>query len=181
GADVREFDGFEDADTVTAEIERVHEMFNRLEKLDCCTVAAIEGYCLGGGLELSLACDYRIAKDVPSTKLGFPEVQLGIFPGFGGSARSVHTIGGLKAMELMLTARQVNARAARAIGLVDEVIGRHEELAWAARRAVLAGKRSRSPGFAARLTSLGPVRRVLASQMRKKTAQKANPKHYPAP
>lgn len=181
GADVREFDGFTSAEAVTAEISRVHEMFNRLENLPCVTVAAIEGYCLGGGLEMSLACDYRIAKDVPSTKLGFPETQLGIFPGFGGSARSVKTMGGLKAMELMLTARQISARAARSMNLVDEVIGRHEELIWAARRAVLKGKKSRGPALAARLTNLLPARKVLAAQMRKKTRSKARPEHYPAP
>src|SRR5690606_10003509 len=169
GADVREFDGFEDADTVTAEIERVHEMFNRLEKLDCCTVAAIEGYCLGGGLEMSLACNWRIAKDVPSTRLGFPEIQLGIFPGFGGSARSVRVMGGLKAMELMLTSRQLKARAAKGVGLVDQVIGRHEELVWAARKAVLAGKKNRGPGLVGRLSNTLPARKILAGQMRKQT------------
>ncbi len=181
GADVKEFDGFDSAESVTREISRVHDMFTRLENLSCVTVAAIEGYCLGGGLEMALACDYRIAKDVSATRLGFPEVQLGIFPGFGGSARSVKTIGGLKAMELMLTARQINARAARAIHLVDEVIGRHEELVWAARRAILAGRKSNGPGLIARLSNVMPARKLLAMQMRKQTRGKANPEHYPAP
>lgn len=181
GADVREFDGFTSADDVTREINRVHEMFNRLEKLDCITVAAIEGYCLGGGLEMSLACNYRIAKDVPSTRLGFPEIQLGIFPGFGGSARSVRVMGGLKAMELMLTSRQLKARAAKAVGLVDQVIGRHEELVWAARKAVLAGKKNRGPGLIGRLSNTLPARKILAEQMRKQTRRKARPEHYPAP
>jgi 3-hydroxyacyl-CoA dehydrogenase / enoyl-CoA hydratase / 3-hydroxybutyryl-CoA epimerase len=181
GADVREFDGFTSAAAVTAEINRVHEMFSRLENLSCPTVAAIEGYCLGGGLEMSLSCDYRIAKDVPSTRLGFPEVQLGIFPGFGGSVRSVRTMGGIKAMELMLTARQVNARTAKALHLVDKVIGRHEELIWAARRAVLAGSKSKGPGLVGRLSNLWPLRGLLAGQMRKQTRRKARPEHYPAP
>jgi 3-hydroxyacyl-CoA dehydrogenase / enoyl-CoA hydratase / 3-hydroxybutyryl-CoA epimerase len=181
GADVREFDGFTSAAAVTAEINRVHEMFSRLESLSCPTVAAIEGYCLGGGLEMSLSCDYRIAKDVPSTKLGFPEIQLGIFPGFGGSVRSVRTMGGIKAMELMLTARQVNARTAKALHLVDKVIGRHEELVWAARRAVLAGSKSKGPGFVGRVSNLWPLRGLLARQMRKQTRRKARPEHYPAP
>ncbi|HDZ10193.1 3-hydroxyacyl-CoA dehydrogenase NAD-binding domain-containing protein [Pseudohongiella sp.] len=181
GADIKEFEGFTSAENVTAEISRVHDMFTRLENLPCTTVAAIEGYCLGGGLEMSLACDYRIAKDVPSTRLGFPEVQLGIFPGFGGSARSVHTMGGLKAMELMLTSRQISARAAKAVHLIDEVIGRHEELLWAARRAVMAGKKSGQPGLVARLSNLWPARKILSVQMRKKTRPRANPDHYPAP
>src|SRR5690606_12426181 len=107
--------------------------------------------------------------------------QLGIFPGFGGSARSTRQIGGLKAMELMLSSRQLNARQARAIGLVDEVIGRHEELYWAARRAILAGRRSRAPGLVARLSNFGPVRRVLSRLMRRKTGSRVRPEHCPAP
>lgn len=181
GADIREFDGFTDAATVTNSIEEVHAMFRKLEALDCPTVAAFEGYCLGGGLELALSCSYRIAKDIPSTKIGFPEVQLGIFPGFGGSARSVHQIGGLKAMELMLSARQIGARQAKTIGLVDEVIGRHEELYWAARRALLSKRKSRKPGFLARASNWSVARGILAKQMRKQTALRAREAHYPAP
>ena len=181
GADIREFDGFTDAEQVTASIEEVHDMFRKLESLNCPTVAAFEGYCLGGGLELVLSCSYRIAKDIPSTKIGFPEVQLGIFPGFGGSARSVHQMGGLKAMELMLSARQLGARQARAVGLVDEVIGRHEELYWAARRAVLSKRKSRKPSLLARASNWGIARGFLAKQMRKQTAMRAREAHYPAP
>lgn len=181
GADVAEFEGFDDPEAVHGEISRVHDMFNRLEALPCPTVAAIHGFCLGGGLELALACDYRIARDSKDTKLGFPETQLGIYPGFGGSARSIRQVGGMKAMELMLTARNVSARAARGIGLVDEIINRHRELNWAARRAILKGRRSRRPRMAARLTSAWPIRPLLVSQMRKRTAARARPEHYPAP
>ncbi len=181
GADVIEFGNNTDAAEVTQSIEQVHQIFSRLERLPFTTVAAFEGYCLGGGLELALSCAYRIARDIPATKIGFPEIQLGIFPGFGGSARSVSRIGGLKAMELMLSTRQLSARQARAIGLVDEVIGRHEELYWAARRAILRKRKSRKPGFIARLSNAGPARRLLAAQMRKKTAQRARKDHYPAP
>jgi len=181
GADIREFDGFSDAAQVTSSIEEVHDMFRKLEGLNCPTVAAFEGYCLGGGLELALSCSYRIAKDIPSTKIGFPEVQLGIFPGFGGSARSVHQIGGLKAMELMLSSRQLGARQARAVGLVDEVIGRHDELYWAARRALLSKRKSRRPSLLARASNWGIARGLLAKQMRKQTALRAREAHYPAP
>lgn len=181
GADIREFGQFKDVEEVTTSIEEVHDMFRKLEALPFPTVAAFEGYCLGGGLELALSCSYRIARDIPSTKIGFPEVQLGIFPGFGGSARSVRQIGGLKAMELMLSARQLNARQARSVGLVDEVIGRHEELYWAARRAILAKRKSRKPSLVARLSNFSLARGFLAKQMRKKTAQRAKEAHYPAP
>ena len=181
GADIREFGKFTDVDEVTKSIEEVHAMFRKLESLPFPTVAAFEGYCLGGGLELALSCSYRIARDLPSTKIGFPEVQLGIFPGFGGSARSVRQIGGLKAMELMLSAKQLNARAAKSVGLVDEVIGRHEELYWAARRAIISKRTSHKPSLLARLSNSSFVRGFLAKQMRKKTALRAKEIHYPAP
>lgn len=181
GADVNDFEGFNEAATVSQEIRRVHGMFKRLEGLPFPTVAAIDGFCLGGGLELALACRYRIAKNTPQTKLGFPEIQLGIFPGFGGSARSVQRIGGLKAMELMLSAKQVSASKAKAIGLIDQLIGRHESLTWAARKAVLKGSEPHKPGLLARLSNAGPVRPFLAAQMRKQTRRKVNPEFYPAP
>lgn len=181
GADVREFEGFSDAAAVTQSIEKVHSIFRALEELRCPTVVAFEGYCLGGGLELALSCSYRIARDLPTTKIGFPEVQLGIFPGFGGSARSVRQVGGLKAMELMLSSRQLNARQAKAIGLVDEVVGRHETLFWAARRAILTGRKSRKPSLLARLSNANLARPLLAQQMRKQTRQRAREAHYPAP
>ncbi len=181
GADVREFDALTDPAAVREEIHRVHGIFARIEALSCPVVAAISGYCLGGGLELALACSYRIAQDLENTKIGFPEVQLGIFPGFGGSARSVRRLGGRKAMELMLTARQLRARAAKSVGLVDEVIGRHEELRWAARRAVLQRRRSRRPGFLDRLSNATPIRALLAPVMAKQVARKARREHYPAP
>lgn len=181
GADIREFGKFSNEDDVRNSIQQVHNIFSRVEALPCATVAAFEGYCLGGGLELALCCKYRIAKNLPSTKIGFPEVQLGIFPGFGGSARSVHQIGGLKAMELMLSARQISATQAKRIGLVDQVISRHEELYWAARKALLAKRKSSGASLLQSATNMGPIRRFLASQMRKKTALKAREAHYPAP
>ena len=181
GADIREFGDVNDAEEAADHIRQAHQLFNRIENFDFPTVVAIEGFCLGGGLELALAFDYRIAKDVPGTRLGFPEIKLGIYPGFGGSARSIRQCGPLKAMPLMLTARMVRARQARAAGLIDEVVGPHGELRWAARRAVLKARKSRGPGRAASLQNLPPARRFLAAQMRKQTAAKANPEHYPAP
>jgi len=181
GADIREFEGYTDAELARDSIRHVHQLFNRIEALPFPTAVTIEGYCLGGGLELALAFDYRIAKDTDGTRLGFPEVKLGIYPGFGGSARSIRQCGALKAMPLMLSGRNLGARAARAAGLVDEVVPPHGELRWAARRAVLQGRRSRGPGRLAGVQDLPPVRRLLAAQIRKKTAARANPAHYPAP
>jgi 3-hydroxyacyl-CoA dehydrogenase/enoyl-CoA hydratase/3-hydroxybutyryl-CoA epimerase len=181
GADVREFEGVTDPQEAAANIRAVHNLFNRIEALQTTTVVTIEGYCLGGGLELALAFDYRIARNVDHTRLGFPEVRLGIYPGFGGSARSVQRLGGQKAMEIMLTGRMLRPGAARAMGLVDKLVGPHGEMRWAARRAVLKNQKSAKPSLLARLSNTGPARRALAGIMRKKTAAKVNPDHYSAP
>lgn len=181
GADIREFDEVQDTETARGYIQRVHRLFQRIEDLKCPTAVGIEGYCLGGGLELALSFDYRVAKDTDQTRVGFPEVQLGIYPGFGGSARSISRIGGLKAVPLMLTARNLNARAARAMGLVDQVIGKHQELRWACRLAVLKGRKSAAPNWMVKLINSPLARRFLADKMRQQTAAKANPSHYPAP
>ncbi len=181
GADVREFDSYEDADIASDGISQVHRLFNRIEALPFPKVVIIDGFCLGGGLELALTFDYRIASDVEHTRLGFPEIQLGIYPGFGGSARSIQQAGATNAMQLMLSSRNLRPKAARGMGLVDELVGRHGSLRWAARRAVKQGRKSRKPGQLTRLQNIGPVRTRLARMMRKQVAARANPKHYPAP
>ena len=181
GADVREFNSVSDPAEATARIREVHALLDRIEALPFPTVAIIEGYCLGGGLELVLAFDYRIARNDDKTRLGFPEIKLGIYPGFGGSARSTRRLGGMKAMELMLSTRNLRPGAARGMGLVDELVGPHGSLRWSARRAVLKGRKSRKPGMVARLSNVGPARKWLSSVMQKKTAARANPRHYPAP
>lgn len=181
GADVREFEQVRDADEAAAFMGEAHKLFNRIEALPFPSAVAIDGYCLGGGLELALCFNYRIAKNVDATRLGFPEVKLGIYPAFGGSMRSTRQIGGFQALQLMLTGRMIRAHQAKALGLVDQLVGPHSELRWAARRAVLSGRKSRGPGWVAKLSNTGLARKFLADQMRKKTASKANPKHYPAP
>ncbi len=181
GADVREFDAYDDAEKASEGISRVHRLFNRIEALSFPTVVTIDGFCLGGGLELALTFDYRIASNVERTRLGFPEIQLGIYPGFGGSARSIQQAGASNAMSMMLSSRNLRAGAAKAMGLVDELVGPHGSLRWAARRAIKQGRKSRPPGQLKRLQNFGPVRTQLARVMRKKVAARANPKHYPAP
>jgi len=181
GADVREFDQVTDAKEAAHFMREGHKLFDRVEALTFPTVVMIEGFCLGGGLELALCFDYRIAKNTESTRLGFPEVRLGIYPAFGGSMRSTRLVGGYHAMQMMLTGRMMRPGQARAIGLVDQLVSPYSELRWAARRAVLAGRKSKKAGWLARLSNFGPARGFLAGQMYKQTAAKANPKHYPAP
>lgn len=181
GADIREFDKVQSAAEAEAFIREAHALLDRVEALPFPTAVIIEGFCLGGGLELALCFDYRVARNDESTRLGYPEVKLGIYPGFGGSARTTRQIGGLQAMPIMLTGRMLRASQARAVGLVDQLVGPHGSPRWAARRAVLAGRKSRGPSLLAKLSNTGPARKFLAGQMRKQTAAKANPAHYPAP
>ena len=181
GADVREFDATDKVSELEDNVRRVHGLFQRIESLPFPTVVAFEGYCLGGGLELALCFDWRIALNADHTRIGFPEVNLGIYPGFGGSGRSVAAIGALNAMPIMLTGRMLRAGAARGLGLVDQLVSPHGSLKWAARAAVLKKKRHRQPNWIQRLAVLGPVRRFMAGQMRKQTAAKARRDHYPAP
>ncbi len=121
GADVREFDDYDDPEMASDGISQVHRLFNRIEALPFPKVVIIDGYCLGGGLELSLAFDYRIASNVEHTRLGFPEIKLGIYPGFGGSARSIQVAGASNAMQLMLSARNLRPGAANPSGTVCPV------------------------------------------------------------
>lgn len=181
GADVREFDATDKVFELEDNVRRVHGLFKRIEDLPFPTVVAFEGYCLGGGLELALCFDWRIALDGDHTRIGFPEVKLGIYPGFGGSGRSIAAMGALNAMPIMLTGRMLKPRPARALGLIDQVVSPHGSLKWAARNAVLRKKTHAKPSFIKRLALLGPARRFLAGQMRKQTSAKARRDHYPAP
>jgi len=181
GADIREFEDFEKAEDVTALITEGHQMLMRLENLPFHTVAAVHGFCLGGGLELALACDYIIALNTPNTRIGLPEVQLGIFPGLGGTVRMTERVGGLKGMELMLTGRLLRASVARGMGVVDELVEETGSLKWAARRAVMKKRKPRKLSKKDALSNSGPLRKGIATMMRKQTAAKANPNHYPSP
>ncbi len=181
GADIKEFDHYTEAEEVEKKILEVHEIFARLENLKCPTVATVHGFCLGGGLELAMACDYLIAMNVPETRLGLPEVKLGIFPAFGGTVRLTERAGGFEGIQLILTGRMLRAPAARKLGVVDELVDEFGNLDWAARRAITKGRKKRLAKGKAALTNRKPIRMGLASIIRRKTADKVNPEHYPAP
>ena len=122
GADIREFQEFDRKGTIGDSIRRGQAIFQRIADLPFPTVAAIHGFCMGGGTEISLACRYRIASNDPSTRIGLPEVKLGIYPGWGGSVRLPRLIGAPAAMDIMLTGRTLSASSARALGVVDKVV-----------------------------------------------------------
>jgi 3-hydroxyacyl-CoA dehydrogenase/enoyl-CoA hydratase/3-hydroxybutyryl-CoA epimerase len=105
GADVREFQEFDARGTVNDALFRGQQTLQKLAALPCPTVAAIHGYCMGGGTELALACRYRVASNDASTRIGLPEVNLGIYPGWGGSVRLPRLVGAPAAMDMMLTGR----------------------------------------------------------------------------
>ncbi len=181
GADIREFETFDTDPALKEVVKQTLDLFDRIERLQVPVVAAIHGYCLGGGLELALACHYRIADREEATRLGFPEVKLGIFPGLNGTVRSIGLAGPLDAMTTMLTGRMLRPSAAKAIGLVDQLVPTHHNLRWAARKAVLQKRRSPGAPWWKKLMAKEPVRGLLAKQMRAKTAAKVREDHYPAP
>ncbi len=181
GADLKEFQEFDRKGTVNDAIRRGQAVFQKLAELPCPTVSAIHGFCMGGGTEISLACTWRVASSDPSTRIGLPEVKLGIFPGWGGSARLPRLIGAPKAMDIMLTGRTLSPSSARAMGLVDKVV----EPAILLDAAVALIKSRHERPFAQRfngwISNTWIARRLLAQQIRKQVARKAPKAHYPAP
>ncbi|MGD8926193.1 MAG: 3-hydroxyacyl-CoA dehydrogenase NAD-binding domain-containing protein, partial [Thioalkalispiraceae bacterium] len=180
GADVNEFTKLNSEDEALAVINKTHDIFDRFEKLTCPTIAMIHGFCLGGGLELALACKYRVADDDPKTKLGLPEVKLGIHPGFGGTYRSIKTMGAMAAMNLMLTGRNLNARAARKQGLIDFAIPRRH-FVNAAKSIIQKPPAKKSLSLINKLASYKHIRPLIAKIMIKKVSSRAPRAHYPAP
>ncbi|MEH0758311.1 fatty acid oxidation complex subunit alpha FadJ [Vibrio sp. 16] len=122
GADVRMLDACTTAAEAQALAEKGQQMFQHLSDLPYPVVAAIHGPCLGGGLELALACDYRVCTDSDKTRLGLPEVQLGLLPGSGGTQRLPRLIGLLPSLDLILTGKQLRAKKAKKLGVVDAVV-----------------------------------------------------------
>ncbi|CCG38144.1 3-hydroxyacyl-CoA dehydrogenase NAD-binding domain-containing protein [Xanthomonas citri pv. mangiferaeindicae] len=181
GADLKEFQEFDRKGTVNDAIHRGQQVFQKLAELPCPTVAAIHGFCMGGGTEIALACRYRVASDDGSTRIGLPETKLGIFPGWGGSARLPRLIGAPAAMDLMLTGRTVSAKAARAMGLVDKVAAPAVLVDAAASLALAGTTRAFKQRATAWATNTLLARKLLAPQMRKQVGRKARKEHYPAP
>ena len=178
GADIAQFRGVTDVNAIETLITSGHAVLDRLDRLPFPTVAVIHGYCLGGGLEVALACDFRIAIDTAS--FGFPEVLLGLHPGLGGTARLTRLIDPVQAMTMMLTGKTERPRRARALRLVDAVT--QERHVRAAVRAAVGGEVVRArQSLLGRLMNTTPAREFLASRMRNEAAKKAPKQNYPAP
>ena len=180
GADVKEFTRLGSEDEAYAAVRAGQSLFARLEALPCPTIAAINGFALGGGLELALACDYRVLVDDPSATLGFPEVKLGVHPGFGGTVRAVRAAGVLAAMQMMLSGRPVRPSEALKTGLVDKVVPA-AALEESVRAILVDPPARRKPRLTERLLSLAPARAVVARVLEKQVAARVRRQHYPAP
>jgi 3-hydroxyacyl-CoA dehydrogenase/enoyl-CoA hydratase/3-hydroxybutyryl-CoA epimerase len=160
GADIEQFKDFRTPADGEAASRAGHELLGRLERLKIPVVAAIDGVALGGGLEVALACAYRVATDSPKTRLGLPEVQLGILPGAGGTQRLPRLIGVRAALDLMLTGKQLDGRRARAAGIVDEVVPAPVLLPVAKRIALEIADGKRAPRAATKTGSPQAIERL---------------------
>lgn len=179
GADIEEFTRIDSAQAARDLVERGWELFNWLARLKFPTLALIRGHCMGGGLELALACRYRIVVDEPGTRLALPEVMLGIVPAWGGMKRLPALIGPAAALDLMLTGKSVDARRAKRLGLADECVPLRV-MENAARMLVGSGQPPRALPLLQKLLN-GLLKSVVAGRARKQVAAKARREHYPAP
>ena len=180
GADISEFTEIEGEDRAFELVRLGQQLFDRVENLACPTVAAINGVCLGGGLEIAMACDYRIAPPGDSRILGLPEVKLGLHPGFGGTVRVVQICGVRAGMPIMLTGEPIDSSKGLRIGLVDRIAGEDD---WRDVAIELITKKppQRKAPLLDRLFALAPLRPFIRNMLVKQVARKARRDHYPAP
>tara|TARA_R110000868_G_scaffold390329_3_gene659971 strand:+ start:71 stop:2110 length:2040 start_codon:yes stop_codon:yes gene_type:complete len=180
GADISLFNKFKDINEATTLLKQGQAILSKLEALSIPTVALIDGFCLGGGLELALACRYRIADNSPKTRLGLPEVKLGIHPGWGGTVRLPRLIGALEGMNMVMSGHTVSAKAAAKLGFIDAAVPRRQ-LVRAAKYYINEQPAPHQATFLQSLTNQKYARQALGHIMRKKLTKKVSPLHYPAP
>ncbi len=188
GADVNQFKGLEVVELSAQLIHLGQKVLNQLAALPFTTIAWVSGFCLGGGLELALACRYRIAEDSPKTRLGLPEVMLGIHPGWCGTVRLPRLIGSLAAMDFILTGRAVSAKAAYKLGLVDASVPKRQALTAVLHYANLTKQsgtvnrqRSKMARALDKIVNLSILRPWIGKIFYKQLNKKIKQAHYPAP
>jgi 3-hydroxyacyl-CoA dehydrogenase/enoyl-CoA hydratase/3-hydroxybutyryl-CoA epimerase len=180
GADIKEFVQIRSPEEGYALVRAGQAVMQQLADLPCPSVAAIRGFALGGGLELALACTYRIGADEAALSLGLPEVLLGIHPGFGGTVRSVRLIGVRRSLELMLKGRPFRGAQALRVGLLDE-LAPPAELAASAKALLLRRPPKKAAPFLDRLMNLNVARPYVAKQTLATLSRSVRREHYPAP
>lgn len=186
GADIDELKGMRTSEEVIAYISKGHAILNNLEGMKIPVVACIHGNCLGGGLELALVCNYRMAVDSPQTVCGFPEVQLGLLPAAGGTQRLPRLIGLTAALPLLLAARNLRVKQAKRAGLIDELIppyGARETAVKKALNLARGGKtiRKRKRSFISFLLESNPIGRAIVFSQARKMIMRQTYGCYPAP
>ena len=191
GADIKEIVTITDLEKGISVSERGNEVFSKLANLPFPTIAVIDGACMGGGTEMSLACTYRLASDSPRTKIALPEVNLGLFPGWGGTQRLPRLIGLQRSLDIILTGRNLDGMRAYRQGMVDKIIPKEQVKETALKFArdvvsgvdVLAHSRSRrkQKGLFPLLLEKNPIGRALVFRIAKKNVFKKTKGHYPAP
>ena len=179
GADVEEFTRFKSPEEALSFVRQGWDVFQKLKDLPFPTTALVNGYCMGGGFELALACRYRVALDDPKTRFAFPEVMLGIMPAWHGVQWLPRLIGPVAAMDLLLTGKAVDAKRAKRMGLVDQAVPLRI-LENTARMLTLEAPAAKGMGFVNKML-LGPFRSIVVNQASKQVAKKARRAHYPAP
>jgi len=180
GADISEFNKFKDINEAIEVLKRGQDIFAKLEKLTIPVVAMIDGPCVGGGMELALACHYRVVEESSQTRLGLPEVKLGIHPGWGGSVRLPKLIGAPQGLNLILSGHTVSGKAAAKLGIADVSVPRRH-LVQAAKFYALQKPAPHKATFLQSLTNTKPIRYLLAMYLRRELSAKARPEHYPSP
>lgn len=180
GADITEFSSVTSEDRAYEVVRLGQGVFDRLESLPCPTIAVINGFALGGGLELAMACDYRLALENDKPVIGLPEVQLGLHPGFGGTVRAIQLAGVRAGMALMLTGKPVTVSQAHKQGLVDRICDADSWKQTATEILASGANKSTAPFFE-RLLNLAIFRPFIVRMLRKQVASRARPEHYPAP
>lgn len=180
GADVKEFVQLKSADQAFELVRAAQTILDHLEALPCPTVCIINGFALGGGLELALACRYRVGIKSEKFAIGLPEVMLGIHPGFGGTVRAVRRAGVRTAMEMMLTGKTLRADKALRAGFLDRLVFPADAEA-VARELINKQPRQREPRFLDRALSWPGLRGIVKKQLVAQVAAKARREHYPSP
>lgn len=181
GADVTLFSKFESPAHAVDFLRKGQAVYARLEALSIPSVAMIDGFCMGGGYELALACTYRVASDEKDTRIGLPEVMLGIHPGWGGTVRLPQLIGGFNALsQVILTGSALAAPKAKALGMVDDVVP-VRQLKRAAVYFIKNKPLKHKPSFLQGLTNSAWVRKPLAALIRHNVQKRVRKEHYPAP
>ena len=180
GADINEFTAIDTTERAFEVTRLGQQLFDRIEALDCPTVAALNGFTMGGGLELAMAFDYRVALAGKKKVLGLPEVKLGLHPGFGGTVRAVQLCGVRPAMQLMLTGSPVTVEKGKRIGLVDR-IATEDNWRQVVRGLVASRPAKQKPPLVERILNLPFLRPFIKPMLVKQVASKARKEHYPAP